>query len=360
LKKTLTALLVILAVLGAGAWLLREQLMIALMATRIAPQHDFDPALAPAPPDYRSDSAWAALPEKDDPADDQPGSHPDSGAPRPVGVFFVHPTSYFGRDNWNQPLADASANWITDNRVLRHQASVFNACCEVFAPRYRQATFFSYLDDAGNGERALDLAYTDVAAAFEAFLARNGDRPFILAGHSQGSQHGARLLRERIAGSPAQSRMVAAYLVGFALDRQDMGGLPVCATATATGCVIGWNTVQGESAGLNGAGRDLVCVNPLSWRADGAHAPNARNSGGIGFASYTQPAEGEDVTAMAIEPQVADAQCRAGNLVVRELRSDNFPSRMPGNSMHVYDYSLYYLNVRANAVARVDAFLSGS
>lgn len=354
MKKALPATVAIVVVLGLAAFVFREQLMLAAIASRIAPEHDFDPALAPTAPDYSRDSAWAALPGKDDPSGDSPDDAPQASAD--VGVFFLHPTSYFGKDNWNQPQDYAAANWITDQRVLRHQASAFNACCEVFAPRYRQATFFSYLDEDGNGTRALDLAYTDVLAAFEAFLERNAGRPFILAAHSQGAQHGARLLRERIKGSAAQDDMVAAYLIGFALDAQDMGGLPVCDTATATGCVIGWNAVDGDNPGLNGAGRDIVCVNPLSWRHDGERADNARNLGGIGYPSYNAVAEGEDVTAMMVEPGVADARCAGGNLQVSDLRSERFPARMPGGSMHVYDYSLYYLNIRANALARVAAF----
>jgi len=347
----------LLAVLGIAAYLFREPLMLAAIASQIAPGHSFDPALAPTAPDYSADSAWAALPATNDPSDDSPDGVPQATAN--VGVFFLHPTSFFDKGNWNQPLDFDRANWITDNRVLRHQASTFNACCEVFAPRYRQATFYSYLDDDGNGAQALDLAYTDVLAAFEAFLARNGDRPFILAGHSQGSQHGARLLRERIKGSLAQANMVAAYLVGFALDASDMGDMPICDSPTATGCAIGWNAVDGDHAGLNPDGREIVCVNPLSWRRDDAHVDNAQNLGGIGYPSYTEVAEGENVTAMVVEAAVADARCTGGNLQVSSLRSERFPSRMPGASMHVYDYSLYYLNIRENALQRVAAFQAG-
>ncbi len=358
MKKALLSLVGLAAVLAGGVWLFREDLMLAAIASQIAPEHAFDPALSPAAPDYRDDSAWAALPGADDPSDDIPPGESAGANTAAAGVFFLHPTSYFGKGNWNQPPDNEGANWITDHRVLRHQASTFNSCCEVFAPRYRQATFFSYLDEEGNGVRALDLAYADVLAAFENFLVRNGDRPFILAGHSQGSQHGARLLRERIAGSPEQARMVAAYLVGFALTAGDMGNLPVCEAAAATGCVIGWNAVDGDGPGMNREGADLVCVNPLSWRVDGERADNALNRGGIGFPSYTEVAEGEDYTEMAVEPAVADAQCTGGNLVVSDLRSESFPARMVGNSMHVYDYSLYYLDIRDNAVARVEAFLA--
>ena len=61
---------------------------------------------------------------------------------------------------------------------------------------------------------------------------------------------------------------------------------------------------------------------------------------------------------MTVELGVADAECRGGLLSIPELRSDAFPSRMQGNSMHMYDYSLFYLNLRINAAERVATFLA--
>ena len=39
-------------------------------------------------------------------------------------------------------------------------------------------------------------------------------RPFLLAGHSQGSALAGRLLEEQIAGSELSERLVAAHLIG--------------------------------------------------------------------------------------------------------------------------------------------------
>ena len=57
-----------------------------------------------------------------------------------------------------------------------------------------------------DAQKALDLAYGDVAAAFDQFVKEAGDRPIILAGHSQGALHLERLLREKIAGKPIAKR----------------------------------------------------------------------------------------------------------------------------------------------------------
>ena len=73
----------------------------------------------------------------------------------------------------------------------------------------------------------------DVAAAFDRFLAEAGDRPIILAGHSQGALHLERLLREKVAGKPIAKRIVAAYVVGWPISTTaDLPalGLPACAS----------------------------------------------------------------------------------------------------------------------------------
>jgi hypothetical protein len=355
LKKVLITLATVIGLTVASAYVFREELMMAL-ASQMGPQADFDATLAPPAPDYADPENWAALPSTTDASDD----HPDGLSNGPitgVSVFFVHPTSYFGRDNWNQSLDDAAANWVVDERVLRHQASVFNGCCQIYAPRYRQATIFAFIDQSGNGAAALDFAYQDVVRAFDRFLMEIGDAPFILAGHSQGSLHGARLLRERIAGKRLAVRLVAAYLIGYSVAKDNTGGIPVCDHASATGCVIGWNTVDGDGVGIFPEAGALVCTNPLTWEDDGAYAGHELNLGGVGYPSFGPPIDGEDVTRMEIEPGVADAECKRGVLSVPELRSASFPSRMSGDSMHVYDYSLYYLNLRQNAATRVRAFL---
>ena len=98
----------------------------AMVESYIAPEEDFAAQQPPPPPDYDDAQYWAALPQSADAGDQLP-----AGVTRNftgVAVFYVHPTTYFNK-TWNQPLHDTSANWIVDERVLRHQASVFNSCC---------------------------------------------------------------------------------------------------------------------------------------------------------------------------------------------------------------------------------------
>ncbi|MEH6558404.1 MAG: DUF3089 domain-containing protein [Oceanicoccus sp.] len=355
LKKMLIATGLIILILVAVAYFARDSLMLFAMKTAVGPDHNFDTALVPPAPDYSMPAAWAAWPGKKSPVNSRPLSADIFSKPSDVNVFFVHPTSYLKKDNWNQPLTDEDANWIVDHRVLRHQASVFNSCCDIYAPRYRQATFFSFMDKQGNGEKALEIAYRDVATAFDEFLSQlNPDQAFILAGHSQGTLHSTRLLREKIAGTNLQERMVAAYLVGFSVTEEQLGDVPVCATATDTGCAVGWNAMEGNSQGLFPQLETVICVNPLLWNESGEYADHTLNQGSIGYPSYSRAKDDEDYTAMKLEPGAADAQCiNNGMLSVGELKSESFPSRMPGDSMHIYDYSLFHMNIRNNVHDRI-------
>ena len=164
-----------------------------------------------------------------------------------IAVFFVHPTTFLESAGWNQPLDHAATNKRTDDTVMRNQASVFNGCCDVYAPRYRQATIFSFMDGSGakNGEQALALAYDDVAAAFQEFLRLNPDRPIVLAGHSQGSHHLDRLIEEEVVGTALANRLVAAYPIGYSIDTSN--GLPVCENVAQVGCQVTWNASAADA-----------------------------------------------------------------------------------------------------------------
>ncbi len=167
---------------------------------------------------YSDPAMWLSRPGigVDDPARWQPAMQAtDSSAPRdaastapapPFAVFFVHPTSYLSRDSWNAPLDDAGSQNVA--RVyVRGLASPFNRATEIWAPRYRQATIGSFLTREPAADRAIDAAYADVREAFRFFMSSvDADTPVVLVGHSQGSLHLLRLLREELAEDAARSR----------------------------------------------------------------------------------------------------------------------------------------------------------
>src|SRR4051812_3776790 len=55
-------------------------------------------------------------------------------------VFFIHPTSFLEKSRWNAPLDDQESQRRA-RLFVQSQASAFNDVAEIWAPKYRQATF---------------------------------------------------------------------------------------------------------------------------------------------------------------------------------------------------------------------------
>jgi hypothetical protein len=371
MKKVLIGVALFVVALGTAAFLYRDRIGMMLAFGRLKPTMDFAEATAPPAPDYSQLQSWAALPDRQDAADVVPNAEvQDRQATAEVDVFFVHPTTFFGTAGWNQSLDDGSTNQLTDMFVLRGQASVFNSCCRIYAPRYRQATIYSFMDGSGNGKEALELAYEDVQRAFDYFIEYyNQGRPFILAGHSQGSMHLRTLLERRITGTPLRERLVAVYPIGFSIDREQMAkavpDVPVCESAEQIGCAVTWNSI-GPQAAPWGDPRKNICVNPLTWRTDGAAAEASLNIGAVAYPGTFEgtladvkgvPQEFVDAKPV-VEPGAADAQCIDGMLLVKQIHSQNYAARPMGrDNYHVYDYNLFHMNLRKNVETRVAKYL---
>lgn len=370
LKKFLwaTGTLVALLAVAAGVLYFDKPLRSALF---LKPWGNFDATTAPPAPDYTHDDAWAALPDRKDNADVVPldSDARDNQATAAVDVFFIHPTTYYKKDGWNAAYDEPGQTQdFIQSGVLRYQASAFNGSARIFAPRYRQATLYSFLGKGDEENAALDFAYQDVARAFDEFIAhRNHDRPFIIAAHSQGSLHGMRLLKEKISGTPLVKRFIAAYLVGSAMPRDaHIPGIGPCATPTQTSCYINWNSmrdvvdrggwIQTGTTWSDGHyhlsnGVPNTCVNPLTWTLNSS-APASANLGGLPYVKSTAPFP------PAIKA-LTGADCKDGLLVVSPP-TDNigFTYGVTRGDYHIYDYNLFYMNIRANVAERVAAFVT--
>ena len=279
-------------------------------------------------------------------------------------VFFIHPTSYLARDHWNAPLDDADSQ-ARAKLFIRGLASPFNKSVEVWAPRYRQAAFGALISDKLEARQAIDAAYADVVQAFAYFVASvPADRPIVLAAHSQGSLHLIRLLKEKVAGTRLQRRIAAAYAVGWPISiAHDLPalGLPACATAGQSGCIMSWSSfaepadpdqltaIYASSTGFDGSLRgdsEILCSNPLTGGTGGA-APASANLGTL------VPDAG--LNGGTLTPGLVPARCEGGLLLIG-APPELGPYVLPGNNYHVYDIPLFWANVRADAKARVQAW----
>ncbi len=334
------------------------------------------PYQAPPPasgPDYVQVENWLNLPDTlpAGPAEWTPkGMGGEAPVSKRAATFFIHPTTYLERDRWNAPLDDSESQ-VRARLFVRSQASVFGGT-RVYAPKYRQAAFGAFLDTGENATKALALAYSDVSRAFDRFLQEEPTGPIILAGHSQGSLHLTHLLRDRVAKDPALARrVVAAYVIGWpvsAVADVPRMGLGICGKPSDTRCIISYQSfaepantglitdVYEKTTGFDGERRrrqDMLCWNPLS-DIDGSGVSSeianfARNNGTL------VPIDA-NLSDANLVPRAVGASCRDGFLMIAGPDGklpELGPYVLPGNNYHVYDYALFWANLRADARQRL-------
>lgn len=367
-RKFLYVIAVFLVVLIAGAFALR------LWSSKLAeiafvPSTEFvaqDPLASNA---YQDPTMWFSRPGIGAPMDPsrwQPAGVPAATKPPAnFAVFFVHPTSYLESVRWNAPLDDEQSQ-TRARTYLRGMASPFNRASEIWAPRYRQATFGAFLTDAEGADEAIDAAYRDVAQAFDYFVDSVGpDTPIVIAGHSQGSHHVLRLLREKVAGTPLQQRVAMVYPVGWPISiEHDLPalGLPACATPDQAGCIVTWSSfaepaepdewfeIFRASHGFDGQPRGdspILCVNPINGTINGS-APASANLGTL--------VPNENMTSGELVPGSVPARCDPRGLLLIGDPPELGQYVLPGNNYHVYDIPLFWRNLQEDVTRRIAAW----
>ncbi len=359
------AFFIFLVVLCGIVWALFSDKLIRMAFVPAAPFAEQGPMAANA---YADRAMWYAHPGAGlgNPAVWRPKGIAASPVARGASVFFVHPTSYLTRAAWNAPLDDSTSADLA-RTFIRGQASAFNGVGAIWAPRYRQATFGSFLTTKTEAQKALDAAYSDVALAFDAFIEQAPkDHPILVAGHSQGALHLTRLLREKVAGKPLAARIVAAYVVGWPVsvdtDLKAMG-LPACAAASQTGCILSWQSfaepadtklvteTYDATIGFDGRPRKrtaMLCTNPLTG------VPNTAADEKANLGAVIPDGDLKDGT---LQAGTIPAKCDARGFLLIGAPPKGIKSYvLPGNNYHVFDYSLFWTNIRADAARRLAAF----
>ncbi len=293
-----------------------------------------------------------------------------AGEAPPFAVFFVHPSSYIPlalteQANWNASPGDT----LSESRArlfIKGMASAFNRADEIWAPKYRQAVAGAFLTDKPEAQQAIDAAYADVREAFRFFLASvPPGKPIVLAGHSQGSIHILRLLRDEVAGNPVRSRVAAVYAVGWPISiEHDLPALPfpACAAPAQSACVVAWSSFAepadpamllsrySRTPGFDGSPRGegpILCVNPLTGGTGGT-APASVNLG-------TLVPRG-DLAAGDLVAGAVPARCDPSGLLLVGDPPRLGQGVLPGNNYHVYDIPLFWKNLQVDVVRRVRAW----
>ena len=291
------------------------------------------------PVDYSNASNWIARP---------------TTITKDVDVFFLYPTGYQGGSH---DLSD-----INDGTMVAHanvskagQASVFAQSCNIYMPKYRQLAV-SALRKYGNEENMIYCASFDLYSALDYYFENcNNGRPFIIAGHSQGSVWATVILQDYMKKHPEYlKRMVAAYVIGYSITKDYLKRnthLKFATGATDTGVIISYNTegVGNKNADNMVVEKGAVAINPINWKTDSTKASASQNLGSL-----------DHSTGKIVTPGIADAQLdlERGVVICTTVPKSMATQGFGPESYHTHEYSFFYMNLVKNIADRIAAFKS--
>ena len=314
-----------------------------------------------ATPDYAKKASWYRLP----------------AVTKDVDTFYIYATEYI-MGSFEDGAPDYAA---IDNAEMMQgveieyaaHASVFADATNVFVPYYRQCGLRyagEVVKKTGDFNAAISgMCYDDITAALDYYFENcNGGRPFIIAGHSQGSAMVLLTLQKYFKDHPEYyKRMVAAYPIGYSVTKEYLAANPHLKFAsgeTDTGVIVAWNTEGPKNVETNAHNvvvlPHTVSINPLNWKLDETYAPASENLGSLVQNEETGEPEIGDVG--------ADAKINlARGVVVTNAKVVPFPEEeakvaaefFGPDGRHDNDYTYYYNNIKENVAKRVAAYQNG-
>ncbi len=305
-------------------------------------------------PDYSKASCWHKLPM----------------ITKDVDTFYIYSTVYV-----DSSFEEGSSDYAALNNIEMllgvqgeyvTNASVFEDSTNLFMPYYRQAGM-RYAGEVSNKTGGLDVAlsgisYDDITAALDYYFEHcNQGRPFIIAGHSQGSAMTKHVLKNYFKDHPEYyGRMVAAYVIGYSVTKDDLASNPhlkFAAGESDTGVIISWNTEGPKNVKENARNvvvlPNAISINPLNWRLDETYAPASENLGSLMLNEKTVAYEISDIGADA------KVDLSRGVIVTNAKYDQTAAADFFGpQSFHEDDYTFYYNNLKDNVAKRIAAYKS--
>ncbi len=275
-----------------------------------------------------------------------------------VDLFYLYPTVV---DDATQPdvaKMDNKAKWIA-GKAFQKSGAAFESYCNVYAPYYRQTnlTKIKALQNGGYEEFGRKNGPgEDVFAALDYYFENfNNGKPFILAGHSQGSAMLKYVLDTYMKQHPEYlKQMVAAYVVGASVTQEWLNENPhlkFAQSETDTGVIISWNTEGPNPEGKNiVVDEGAISINPINWKRDATPATVAENRGSLLVDMTTW-------TATPV-PGTADATVnpKRGTVVCTTSQDFNSTDLFGGQSFHSHDYDFYFENIKENGRMRIASY----
>lgn len=242
----------------------------------------------PKPPDYRQDLMWYIVKA------DSCGAGIYTGAESGADVFYAVSTweldwvtlqgdTCHYADVWNPTHRERmsrelkkAASYMTLGTSLPSQSPDAGIkefrINNFYAPYYRHITFENWVTrDEALIHRRAQVAMDDIKAAYDEFQRRRDrERPFILAGFSQGGMAVVELLKYMKEADYRQ--LVAAYVLGYQVTADDTLSCPRIRPAHGAddlGVTICYNTVKDTAYVIRGiCDNCALCINPVNWRTD--------------------------------------------------------------------------------------------
>lgn len=177
----------------------------------------------------------------------------------------------------------------------------------------------------------------DITAAFDYFIDNlNENRPFILAGYSQGGKGVVELLK--VMPEDVLDRMVAAYVIGYRVKEEDLqsGNIAAAQSADDTSVTISYNSVESLDGVVSLLWPTEICINPISWSVG------------------SEPAE-------LMEGVTVEVDTENHILLVKGLDSEAYYSPeldaiCPLGNYHRQELLFYQESLRENVATRIEAF----
>ena len=306
----------------------------------------FSKATIPVAPDYYKESSWAVLPSKYTEEFKKYASKKMDTLQ--ADVFYVYPTLNSDKKDirWNVSIEDEEQKNKIVNKAVLMQASAFASSGKIYVPFYRQAHIRSYKLFKKGGKQAQEVAYLDVKNAFEVYLKKyNKGRPIIMVGHSQGTTHLLRVLKEFFDDKPLQKRLIAAYIPGIRVKEKEFKTIQVMTSPNETGGFVSWNTFKKNNYPKKDKNwyKGSVTTNPITWNASKKTTLKQHK----GFL-YTNG----KLYKNALKIEITDGLVWSTN--------PKFPMRLFMSFLknyHAGDINLFWQNIRENSLKRTNTWL---
>lgn len=285
-----------------------------------------------------------------------------------IDVFIIYPTVTMSMDDADRPyvrldspaMLEAASGWLMANEGLASESA------NIYAPVYRQlnSVELSSLNSDTFESYTNSTPRDDIFAAFDYYLTNvnKGERPFILLGHSQGSQLTVELATTFLGNEKYyknNKNLIATYAIGVSVTKSQIDknpNLKFSQSGNDVGVIISWNTTapsEIETEAYKNFGtwkQGALVTNPITWKTDETPAS------AVPFAGFMPGPDG--VTPVQGNADAIVDKAR-GLLSVTTVDESGYNSGLPTVSKyHPCDIVFFYDSIKQNINDRIKAFQS--